>query len=70
MRPLIEEVMLDDDEIERIIHEEFDRLMDPEEKHVRVEDLDASANAQLRIAVERRLRETYPHLFWGPKEDA
>jgi hypothetical protein len=61
--PFIGEVMLGDDEIERMIREEFDHLMDPETKLVRADDLDAITTTRVRLAVERRLRETYPHLF-------
>jgi hypothetical protein len=63
LKPFIEEVALYDDEIERMIREEAIRLMDPETKLVNVADLTALTDTRVRLAVERRLKETYPHLF-------
>jgi hypothetical protein len=69
LRPYIEEVKPTDDEIERMIREEADHLMDPETKLVSVADLDAITSTRVRLVIERRLRETYPHLFAPEHEE-
>ena len=63
LEPFIEEVDLDDDEIRRMIREEAANVMDPETKLISVENLDAIVSIRLSLEIERRLRETYPHLF-------
>ncbi len=63
LKPFIEEVDLDDDEIEQMIREEAASVMDPETKLISVEDLDAIVSIRLSLEIERRLGEIYPHLF-------
>jgi len=63
LRPYIEEMKPSDDEIDRMIREEMGHLVDPETKLVAVDDLDAITGTRVRLEIERRLRETYPHLF-------